>query len=136
MEKDNSTVLRMLANHVSYVMNEVDDVLKSVLGEDENSTIMLDGFKSWFYESFYDYNGTKYNFVGLKKDGCNVSILGNPVVNGEVITNNVIEVKHYNYDSMYLFAFVLAYREYLDYKKTSPKKGEDNNAEETEKQDD
>lgn len=131
MEK-NKLIFKMLANRVTSVMYEVSDILISILGNEEEDVIRLNGYKSVFYESFYDYDGTKYNFVGAKKDGYNVSLLGNPVVNGEAITDKIVEVKYYNYEKTYLLNFVMAYHEYLVHEQImrEKKKIEDNGDEE------
>lgn len=134
MEK-NSLIFKMLANRVTSVMNEVGDILDSIIGNEEESSIRLNGYKSVFYESFYDYNGTKYNFAGAKKDGYNISLLGNPVVNGETITDKVVEVKYYNYEKTYLLNFVMAYHEYLVHEQMMKEKKKMENNEDEESND-
>lgn len=132
MEK-NSLIFKMLASRATSVMNEVGDILNSILENEEEAIIKLNGYKSVFYESFYDYNGTKYDFAGAKKDGYNISLLGNPVVNDEAITDKVVEVKFYNYEKTYLLNFVLAYHEYLEHEQMmkEKKKMENNEDEES-----
>ena len=130
MEK-NSLIFKIIANRATSVIGEVENTLHSLLENEEDAIIKMEGYKSAFYESFYDYNGTKYNFVGAKKDGYNISLLGNPVVNGEAITDKVVEVKFYNYEKIYLLNFVMAYHEYLEHEQMmKEKKKMENNEDE------
>ena len=130
MEK-NSLIFKIIANRATSVIGEVENTLHSLLENEEDAIIKMEGYKSAFYESFYDYNGTKYDFAGAKKDGYNISLLGNPVVNGEAITDKVVEVKFYNYEKTYLLNFVLAYHEYLEHEQMmKEKKKMENNEDE------
>lgn len=64
--------------------------------------------------SFNDYSGKEYAFVGFKKDGVVISLLGYKIVDDEIDRSELYEIPSYLYASLSLLYAVKWYNNILE----------------------
>lgn len=73
--------------------------------------------------SFNDYSGKEYAFVGFKKDGVVISLLGYKIVDDEIDRSELYEIPSYLYASLSLLYAVKWYNNILEERREDERLG-------------
>lgn len=95
----------ILGKQVYNLKKVVKEALFELMPENDDEIRIWEDKISEDY-TFYDYDGRLFFFVGFKRAGAYISLLGK--------RNNKVEVVHfYQFDDAYLLSFVEAYRDMM-----------------------